>query len=218
MRTRILLADDHAILREGLHNLLQTQHDMEVVGEAADGRAAVELAAELAPHVVVMDVAMPELNGIEATRRIVAEGGGRVKVIALSMHSNRGFMAEMLRAGASGYLLKKSSGAELLTAIRAVLNGQVYLSPAITGAVVDDFVRYVPAGRNAAFAALSPREREVLQLVAEGRTTKEVARWLHVSVKTVEAHRSQIMDKLHIRSIAGLTKFAVQEGITSPEP
>jgi DNA-binding NarL/FixJ family response regulator len=217
MSIRVLLVDDHAILREGVRRLLEMQGDLEVVGEAADGVAAVEMATALTPHVVVMDIAMPELNGIEATRRIVARCPG-VRVIALSIHSNRAFMAEMLRAGAAGYLVKTATCAELVWAIHAVFNGQVYLSPAISGAVVDGFVRHVPADRTAAFSALSPREREVLQLVAEGRTTKLIAARLHVSAKTVEAHRAQIMGKLHIHSIAGLTKFAVHEGITSPEP
>jgi DNA-binding NarL/FixJ family response regulator len=217
MKTRILLADDHAILREGLRNLLQTQPDFQVVGEASDGHGAVAMVAELAPHLVIMDISMPDLNGIDATRRIVANASG-VKVLALSMHADRRFMTEMLRAGASGYLLKKSSATELLTAVRTVIHGQVYLSPDVAEFVVDGYVRHAAPEAGVAFNVLSSREREVLQMVAEGHTTKEIAGQLYVSVKTIEAHRSQIMSKLHIHHIAGLTKFAINEGLTSPEP
>ena len=217
MITRILLADDHEIFLEGLRSLLERERDIELIGEAPDGRVAVDLARELSPHVVIMDITMPRLNGIEATRLIVAHDPS-VKVIALSMHSNRRFMAEVLKAGAAGYLLKESAVAELLTAIRAVMEGKAYLSPKITSAIVDDYVRHVPLERGVAYGALTGREREVLQLLAEGSTTKEMAARLHVSVKTIETHRAQIMEKLRIRSIAGLTKFAIHEGLTSPEP
>jgi DNA-binding NarL/FixJ family response regulator len=217
MPTRILLVDDHEIFLEGLRGLLERQVDMEVVGEARDGRAAVGAARELSPDVVIMDITMPGLNGIEATRLIVSESR-QIRVVALSMHSTRRFMAEVLKAGACGYLLKESAVAELILAIRTVTSGKAYLSPRITDAVVDDYVRHVPTDRSAAFTSLSRREREVLQLVAEGKSTKEIAALLHVSVKTIEAHRAQVMDKLRIHSVAGLTKFAVSEGLTSPEP
>ena len=217
MTTRILLADDHAIFLEGVRGLLEKQHDLQVVGEAADGRAAVRMARELSPHVVIMDITMPVLNGIEATRLVVGEDAG-TKVIALSMHSTRRFMTEVLKAGAVGYLLKESAVAELILAIRTVTSGKAYLSPRVTDVVLDDYVRHVPSERGAAFTALTPRERQVLQLVAEGRTTKEIAAVLNVSGKTIEAHRSQVMEKLRIHSVAGLTKFAVSEGLTSPEP
>lgn len=217
MPTRILLVDDHEIFLEGLRGLLERQHDMEVIGEARDGRAAVEAARTLTPDVVIMDITMPGLNGIEATRMIVSEARA-VRIVALSMHSTRRFMAEVLKAGACGYLLKESAVAELILAIRTVTSGKAYLSPRITDAVVDDYVRHVPTDRSAAFSALSAREREVLQLVAEGKSTKEIAALLHVSVKTIEAHRAQVMDKLRIHSVAGLTKFAVSEGLTPPEP
>jgi DNA-binding NarL/FixJ family response regulator len=217
MTTRILRVDDHEIFLEGLRGLLEKQHDIRVVGEAPDGRRAVELAATLAPHLVIMDMTMPGMNGVEATRQIVAADAG-TKVIALSMHSTRRFMAEVLKAGASGYLLKESAVAELLLAIRTVMSGRAYLSPRVTDAVLDDYVRHVPTGGGAVLDALTPRERQVLQLVAEGKTTKEMAGLLRVSVKTIEAHRGQVMEKLRIHSVAGLTKFAVSEGLTSPEP
>ena len=217
MTTRILLADDHAIFLEGVRGLLEKQHDLQVVGEAPDGRTAVDMARDLSPHVVIMDITMPVMNGIEATRLIVAEDAG-TKVIALSMHSTRRFMSEVLKAGAVGYLLKESAVSELILAIRTVMSGKAYLSPKVTDVVLDDYVRHVPTGRGAAFSALTPRERQVLQLVAEGRTTKEIAALLNVSGKTIEAHRSQVMEKLRIHSVAGLTKFAVSEGLTSPEP
>jgi DNA-binding NarL/FixJ family response regulator len=160
---------------------------------------------------------MPGLNGIEATRMIIAGESG-ARVIALSMHSTSRFVAEVLKAGASGYLLKESAVAELYQAITVVMAGKVYLSPKITDIVVGGFIRHIPTDRSAAFTSLSAREREVLQLVAEGKATKEIARLLHVSAKTVEAHRGHVMEKLGIRSIAGLTKFAISEGLTSPEP
>ena len=216
---RVLLADDHQIMRDGLRTLLEKQPDIEVVGEASDGRTAVSLAEQLSADVVVIDVTMPELNGIEATRMIVSDkDSGPRRVIALSMHSNRRFMAEMLKAGASGYLLKEGTGQELVHAIRTVAHGQTYYSPKVTESVVEDCVSHLPTDRSTAFASLTPRERQVLQLVAEGRTTKEIAAGLNLSVKTVEVYRSQIMDKLQIHSIAGLTKFAVHEGLTSSEP
>ena len=217
MSIRIVLADDHEIVREGLRSLLEKEKGMQVVAEAEDGRAAVDLTRELRPDVVIMDITMPGLNGVEATRTIVGEELG-TRVIALSMHSGRKFMSAVLKAGASGYLLKECAVSELVRAIRCVTGGKVYLSPQITEAVVDDYVRYVPTSKSESRDALTPREREVLQLVAEGRTTKEIAGELHVSVKTVEAHRAQIMEKLNIHNVAGLTKFAIHEGLTSPEP
>ena len=221
MTTRILLADDHQIVREGLRSLLEQHPDMEVIGEANDGRLAVEMAQQLSPDVVVMDVGMPHLNGIEATRQITSRGS-HVRVVALSMHADRRFMTEMLKAGAKGYLLKDGAFEELATAIRAVVGDQVYLSPRIADVVVDDYVRRSSGagsgggGENAgAFARLTPREREVLQLMAEGRATKEIAADLKVSIKTIETHRRQIMEKLDIHSVAELTKYAIREGLTS---
>ncbi len=231
---RVLLADDHRIVREGLKSLLASQPDLEVVAEASDGRQAVEMARKLSPDVVVMDVAMPQLNGIEATRQISAEEPG-MKVVALSMHSDRRYVSEALKAGASGYVLKDGAFDELISAIRAVVADRVYLSPRVAGVVVDDYVRRLPArgghgkpyaapadgagaaARRGAFDTLTPREREVLQLMAEGYATKEVAHRLGVSVKTVETHRRQIMEKLDMHSVAELTKYAIREGLTTLE-
>ena len=214
MSIRVLLADDHALIREGLRSLLEKQPNMEVVGEAEDGRRAKELAGELAPDIVIMDVSMPKLGGIEATRQINSEFPA-VKVIALSIHSKRRFVADMLSAGASGYILKECLFDELVQAIEAVAAGGRYLSPRITDVVVDDYVKRLSGGMDLPRVALTGREREVLQLVAEGKSTKQIAMDLHVSTKTIEANRRQIMEKLEIYSVAELTKYAIQEGLTA---
>ena len=214
MSMRILLADDHLMMRQGLRALLETQPGMEVVGEAENGRIAVRLAHELVPQVVVMDVMMPDLNGVEATRQIVLGNPG-VKVIALSMRSEKQFVAKMLEAGASGYLVKGGDFEELIEAIHAVTSGRAYLSAKVAGAVVNDYVRRLQEKSPAYRAELTPREREVLQLVAEGHTTKKIASKLNVSAKTIETHRRNIMAKLNIDSVAELTKYAIREGITS---
>ena len=214
MKIRILLVDDHKIMRDGLKNMLKKYEDLLVVGEAEDGRLALQLAKELKPNVVVMDVAMPDLNGIEATRQLFEERPG-LKVVGLSMHSERRFVTEMLKAGASAYLLKDCAFEELVTAIRTVLEGKIYLSPGITGVLIENYVRNAPHADMSVFSRLSDREREVLQLMAEGRSTKEIAMQLNLSVKTVESHRNNIMTKLDIHSIAELTKYAIREGLTS---
>ncbi len=217
MTTKILLADDHRIVREGLRSLFEKESDLLVVGEAQNGREAVRLATQLRPEVVVMDLSMPELNGIEAIRQILAKLP-RTKVLALSMHSNKRFVVEALRAGAAGFLLKDSAFEELVRALRIVLENRSYLSPEVTGAVIDDVAHRVPAGPESAVLRLSDREREVLQLLAEGRSTREIAERLHVSGKTVDTHRQHIMKKLDLHSVAELTKYAIREGLTSIEP
>ena len=212
--TRVLLADDHKILRQGLRTLLEREKDIQIVGEADNGRSSVKLSGELAPDVVVMDVAMPDLNGIDATRRIT-EAEPRTRVLALSMHSDGRYVKGMLQAGARGYILKDCAAEELTHAIRTVMAGQVYVSPGVTGAIVNDYVRQLSAADGP--ATLTPREREVLQLLAEGGSTANIAAGLHLSVKTIETHRKHIMDKLGLRSIAELTKYAIREGITTVE-
>jgi two-component system response regulator NreC len=216
MSTRIILADDHGIMREGLRALLEKQPGIEVIAEAENGRTTVELSRELKPDVVIIDISMPDLNGIEATRQIIAESPG-VKVIALSMHSDRKFVREMLSAGASGYMLKDSAFEELDKAISTVNDNQTYLSPGIADTVVKDYLGKIVTDNSAASIALTNREREVLQLFAEGKTTKQIASLLCVSIKTIETHRKQIMDKLGLNSIAELTKYAIREGLTSLE-
>lgn len=214
MAIRIILADDHKIIRQGLRSLVEQQPDMEVLAEAKEGRTAVKLTDELRPDVVIMDVAMPELNGVEATRKIVDQDR-HLHVVALSMHKERQYVARMLEAGASGYLLKDCAFEELVDAIRTVVRGQTYLSPKITGTVVDDYVRNMPRDQLAVQQELTPREREVLQLMAEGQSTKEIARTLDVSVKTIETHRRNTMKKLEVDSVAELTKYAIREGLTT---
>jgi DNA-binding NarL/FixJ family response regulator len=214
MKIKVLLADDHVMMRGGLRMLLEQNAEIAVVGEAEDGRETVRLAKKLSPDVVVMDIAMPDMNGIEATRQLVADFPG-IKVIALSMHSDRHFVSEMLKAGAKAYLLKQCAVDELITAIKTVLKNQTYLSPCISGVVVDQFVRNTSKTESSAFSHLSDREREVLQLVAEGKTSKEIASQLNLSIKTVEAHRLNIMEKLNIHTVAELTKYAIREGLSS---
>lgn len=216
MSIRILLADDHQIMREGLRSMLEKESDFEVVGEAQDGRATVKLAINLAPDVVVMDIGMPNLNGIEAARQIIADNPD-VKVIALSTYSNQSYVLAMLEVGAVGYVLKSAATDELVKAIRAARRNEKYLSPKITRAVVDSYVgRHFPTEASA-HSLLTAREREVLQLIAEGKTSKQIASLLYLSVKTVETHRHQMMQKLDLHNVAGLTKYAVREGLTSLE-
>jgi DNA-binding NarL/FixJ family response regulator len=217
MSIRVLIADDHKIMLAGLRSILEKQTDFEVVGEADNGRKAVQMAQEKKPDVVVMDVSMPDLNGIEATKQII-ESLPETRVIALSMHSDKRFVMGMLRAGASGYLLKDCASQELANAIVQVARGKKYLSPEITGVVINDFL-LGDSSEDVAIAAsqLSPREREVLQLIAEGWSTKQIASHLYVSIKTIETHRRQIMKKLDLHSIADLTKYAIREGLTSIE-
>ena len=213
MKTRILLVDDHKILRDGICSLLKEYDDMEVVGEAADGRTAIRLVEELSPDVVIMDISMPDVNGIDATRKIISDRP-KVKIIALSMHYDKQFISEIFKAGASGYLIKESAFDELEHAVRVVMDGKTYINPQIASLVVESLVtQSTPSAQ--AFSLLTEREREVLQLIAEGKSTKQIARDLNVSAKTVESHRRQVMGKLNIRNVAELTKYAIREGLTS---
>lgn len=212
--TTILLADDHRVVREGLRTLLAQEADLTVVGEAADGREVVALARTLRPDVVIMDIAMPELNGIEATRLIVAESPS-IRIVALSMYADRRFVTQILRAGALGYVLKEAAFEELARAIRTVATGKPYLSPTVAGFVIEEFVRQVSTTASKSLEILTSRETEVLKLLAEGKRAKEIAMELKIGVKTAEAHRQNLMNKLELHSIAELTRFAIREGLTT---
>lgn len=215
MNIRIVLADDHAVLRHGLSRSFETEDDIEVVGQASDGLSAIDLIRELIPDVVVMDIGMSDLNGIEATRRITKDYPD-VKVVGLSMHSSDKYIREMFKAGASGYLLKNCPFEELVEAIRAVADGKTFISSSIGDMIIKEYISK-PEEEKSVFSVLSQREREVLQLLAEGKTTKQVGRLLNISPKTVEVHRLRIMDKLQLDNIAHLTKYAIQEGLTEAE-
>jgi DNA-binding NarL/FixJ family response regulator len=216
MSIRVLLADDHKLFRDGLRNLIEKEAGMEVVAEAENGRKAVKLAEKLSPNVIIMDVSMPDLNGIEATRKIIA-GTSNVKVIALSMHTDRRFVLGMLEAGASAYLLKDCAFAELVSAIRQVAAGNTYLSPKIADVVVKGYLNKVSDSSLTMRTVLTSREREILQLLAEGLSAKEIAAHLNLSIKTIETHRRNIMEKLEIHTIAELTKYAIREGLVALE-
>jgi len=207
-RLRILLADDHAVVRNGFRMILAAQADMEVVGEVSNGREAVEMAGRLLPDVVVMDVTMPELNGIEASRQI-SKTVPKARILALSMQKDSVYVREMLRAGAKGYLLKDCDERDLLAAVRAVASGKGWLSPEVSQAVLEDYRKHVTNPID----LLTPREREVLQLIAESRTNKEIAAALSLSVYTVEAHRGRIMEKLNLHSIGELVRFSIRNGL-----
>ena len=214
MKVRILLADDHQIMREGLKALLGERSSVEVIAEAGNGIEALAIARRERPDVIVMDIAMPDINGIEVTRQLKSELAD-IKIIALSMHSDRRFVSEILKAGASAYVLKQAAFEDLEKAIKAVMRNRTFLSTDIFESVVSDYVSQLSTSEYNAYRQLSDRERQVLQLLAEGNSTKEIAFKLHVSVKTIESHRQNIMNKLGIRTLAGLTKFAVREGLTS---
>jgi DNA-binding NarL/FixJ family response regulator len=214
---RILLVDDHKILRTGIRGLIERQPDLEVVAEAEDGRTAVQLSRKLSPDVVIMDISMQDLNGIEATRQITG-AAPRTKVIILSMHSSQRFVTDVFRAGASGYLLKDCDFSEIISAIHAVFADETYVCPQIATVLRNDYLQRIINSETSNTAVLTPREREVLQLMAEGKSTKEIAFAFNLSVKTVEVHRQRIMEKLDIHSIAELTKYAIREGLTPLEP
>jgi two-component system, NarL family, response regulator NreC len=207
-KIRIVLADDHSVVRQGFRRILEAQADMEIVGEASNGREALETATKLSPDVVVMDVAMPELNGIEATRRM-GEAAPRTRVLALSMHKDSVYVREILRAGARGYLLKDAVDEDLIAAVRSVARGEGYLSPGVADAVLTDYRQHVTDPID----LLTSREREVLQLIAEGKTNKEIATTLNLSVYTVDAHRGRIMEKLNLHSTGELVRFAIRKGL-----
>ncbi len=213
---KVVIADDHRIVLEGLKMLLQGHKNIEVVGEAANGRKAVELTLRLKPDIVIMDITMPDMNGIAATRDILDREPG-IKVLALSMHSDKRFVSKALREGVSGYVLKECFSAELVEAINTVASGKIYLSPQIADVVIRDYRKQLLDKEYSVYSVLTKKERETLQLFSEGKTTKEIAHILKVSIKTVETHRSRIMEKLDIHSIAELTKYAVREGLTSLE-
>ncbi len=210
---RILIADDHKILRTGIRGLIEREPDLQVVAEAEDGRTAVQLSRKLSPHVVIMDISMQDLNGIEATRQITGDSP-HTKVIILSMHSGQRFVADVFKAGASGYLLKDCDFSEIISAIHAVVANKTYVCPQIATVLRNDYLQRLLQTETYKAAALTPREREVLQLMAEGKSTKEIAFTLNLSAKTVEVHRQRIMEKLEIHSVAELTKYAIREGLT----
>jgi DNA-binding NarL/FixJ family response regulator len=214
MSIKVMIVDDHRIMREGLRAMLEREPDIKVVGDAANGLLAQPLARDLAPNVIIMDVNMPELNGIEATQQINAELS-EVRIIALSMHADRRFVLNMLKAGAAGYMLKDDAFTNLAKAVRMVASHKTYLSQEITELLENDCQPLSATLESGNFQLLSSREREVLQLVTEGKTSSQIAASLHISVKTVETHRQQVMEKLNIKGVAELTKYAIREGLTS---
>ena len=216
MKIHVLIADDHALMREGLRTLIERRPDMSVVGEAGNGIEALSMAAHLSPHVAVMDVAMPDMNGIEATRRM-AKAHPATKIIALSVHTDRRFVLEMLKAGAFGYLPKDCAFDELAMAVRSVAAGKIYISPEVAGDVMQEFLSPGAHLPKTPVECLSEREREVFQRLAEGQTIKEAAFEMGISPKTVETFRRRLMEKLDVRSVADLTKYAIREGITALE-
>jgi DNA-binding NarL/FixJ family response regulator len=217
MTVRLLIADDHAVVREGLRLILTAQRDFEVVGEAATGREAVELAQRLKPDVVLMDISMPELSGLDATLALATDDGPP-HIIMLSMHASSEYVFEAFRAGARGYLVKESAGREVVEAIREVCRGRRYVSPRIAGGVIEDYVRArADAGAKSPLERLSARERQVLQLVVEGRSSAEIGRLINLSPKTVETYRSRLMRKLGVENLAHLVRFAIEHSLTKPE-
>jgi DNA-binding NarL/FixJ family response regulator len=219
---RVILADDHALVRAGIHALLASLEGIEVVAEAGDGRQALQLVETYRPDVILMDISMPELNGLDAVEKITRDFP-QVRVIILSMHANEEYVLHALRAGAAGYLLKDAGIAELDLAVRSVAQGETYLSPPVSRSVIDDYLRRLgnPAEVGGALpimdGKLTSRQREVLQLIAEGRTTQEIAERLHVGVKTVETHRAQLMERLDIHDVAGLVRYAIRIGLVNPD-
>jgi len=216
MSIKIVIVDDHGIMREGLKLLLEKHDDMEIIGEATDGRKSVYIARSLKPDLVLMDVSMPNLNGIEATQQII-EDNPAIKILAFSAYSEKRFVTDMLKAGASGYILKDALSEELIRAIRTVMNNQFFLSTKVAGIVISDYISDASSAPNRSIGVLTSKERELLQLLVENKSSKEAARILHVSIKTVDARRRSVMNKLDLNGIADLTKFAIREGLTTVE-
>ena len=214
MATKVLIVDDHEIMREGMSVLLHKYSEFEVVGQAADGRQAIEMASRLKPEIVIMDVGMPNLNGIDATKQLLSLDSD-LKIMALSTHSDGSVVAKMIKAGAVGYMLKESAFDELIEGLNTLLDGRTFLCNKISKVVFSEYVGMITNPKTKNGDSLSNREREVLQLVAEGHTTREIAEVLKLSTKTIDSHREHIMEKLGIRNIAGLTKYAIREGLTS---
>ncbi|MFH1728241.1 MAG: response regulator transcription factor [Pseudomonadota bacterium] len=212
MSKKILIADDHKILRDGLKSLIENETSFQVVAEAKDGEEAVELSLKHKPEIVIIDITMPKLNGIKAAEMILQKIKD-VKIIALSVHADKRYVSQMFKVGAKGYLLKDCAFEELIQAIHTVIEDKVYISPAVAGEVVGDYIRHLDRGKSSVLSLLTQREREVLELLADGKNAKEVAFMLEISVKTIETHRRQLMEKLNIHSIAELTKYAIREGI-----
>ena len=215
-KIRVLVADDHALFRAGVRKLLQSFSDVDVVGEAADGQEAVRLTEQHRPDVLLMDIAMPELNGVDAASRLTREASP-TRVVILSMHTGEEYVLRAIRAGAAGYLLKDASPTELEQAVKAVARGEIYLSPAVSRYVVEDYVRQTGADRQTPLDRLTPRQREILQLIAEGNTTKAIATKLGLSVKTVETHRAQLMERLEVHDVASLVRLAIRLGLVPPD-
>ncbi len=213
MSIKIIIADDHHLIRDGLKSLIEKEANFSLIGEAADGREILRLTNELNPDIVIMDISMPELNGIEATRQIKAHNED-VGIIALSVHSDVSFVRQMLKVGASGYLVKHCEFKELVQAIYAVEKGELYLSPLISGQLIQDYLKNLPDDESTIFTKLSDREREILQMLTEGKTKQEIADTLFISVKTIDSHRQNIMNKLGIDTMPDLVRYAIRSGIT----
>lgn len=213
---KILLVDNHTLVRAGIRALLEQIPNVLVVGEAGDGREALKLVEQYRPHLVFMDITMPVMNGLEATVRVVKEFPG-TRVVMLSVHTDEEYVLQALRAGAAGYLLKDAGRVELEIAVAAVARGETYLSPAVSRHVVGDYVRRTGSGLEGRLETLTPRQREILQLIAEGKSTKEIASILDVSVKTVETHRAQLMERLDIHDVAGLVRYAIRTGVVTAD-
>jgi DNA-binding NarL/FixJ family response regulator len=213
MTLKIILADDHKVLRQGLKSLLDTHKEFQVIAEADDGLSAIKLVKKHKPDIVILDIGMPNMNGIQATQHIVNETN--TKVLALSMPSDQRFVSKMLQSGASGYMLKDCAFEELISAVQTIATGKIYLSNDITGSIINEYINRIQSIESSNQPVLTSREREILQLISEGNSTSDIANIINVSTKTVETHRKNIMDKLDIHSIAKLTKYAVREGLTS---